>query len=42
MTGQGKATEESFDMTMNVTVKGDMPMKQKQMISAKRTGDCSK
>ena len=41
MSGQGKATENSFDMTMNVTVKGDMPMKQKQIISAQRVGDCS-
>lgn len=41
MSGKGSATAETFDMTMDVVMGGDMPMKQKQTISAKRLGDCA-
>jgi len=41
MKGKGSATAESFDMTMDVVMGGDMPMTQKQTISAKRLGDCA-
>ena len=42
MTGAGKATAESFDLTMDVQIGGGMPMKQKQTISGRRIGDCTK
>lgn len=41
MKGKGSATAETFDMTMDVVMGGDLPMTQKQIISAKRLGDCA-
>lgn len=41
MSGKGTASAESFELTMDVTMGGGMPMKQKQTVSAKRLGDCA-
>jgi len=42
LSGKGSATAETFDLIMDVVIGGSMPMKQKQTISAKRIGDCTK
>lgn len=42
MIGKGTATDTGFDMDMEVKVSGDIPIQQKQKISAKRIGDCAK
>ena len=42
MTGKGTASDTGFDMDMEVKVSGDIPIQQKQKISAKRIGDCTK
>lgn len=42
MTGKGTASDSGFEMEMEVNVSGDVPIQQKQKISAKRLGDCTK
>jgi hypothetical protein len=42
MSGKGKASENGFELMMDVKVEGDMPMTQRQAISATRVGDCVK
>lgn len=39
--GAGTASAESFELKMDVTMGGGMPMKQKQTVSATRIGDCA-
>ena len=41
MRGKGSATAETFDLTMDVVMGGDLPMTQKQTVSARRLGDCA-
>ena len=41
MSGNGTATDESFESVMEVKIGGGMPITQKQSIGAKRIGDCA-
>lgn len=42
MTGKGRTSDTGFELVMDVEIKGDMPMSQRQTVTATRVGDCAK